>query len=82
LKPAPLSRLANRFQKSMSEAFVIEVRGQAAGAVFRERGGYRFVAVDPTFAPLEGKTFASVVQAENSATRLAPPRGRLLRAAS
>lgn len=65
----------------MSEAFIIEVRGEAAGAIFRERGGYRFVAVDPTFAPIDGKTFRSVVQAENSATRLAPPRGRLLRAA-
>lgn len=65
----------------MSEAFVIEVAGETAGAVFRERSGFRFVALSPTYSPLDGKTFVSVVQAENSATRLLPPRGRLTRAA-
>lgn len=65
----------------MPEAFVIEVAGEAAGAVFRERGGFRFVALSPSAYPLNGKTFASVVQAENSARRLAQPRGRVTRAA-
>lgn len=60
----------------MSEAFVIEVAGETAGAVFRERGGFRFVSLNPIYVPLDGKTFASVVEAESSAARLAPPRGR------
>lgn len=65
----------------MPEAFVIEIAGEAAGAVFRERSGYRFVSLIPTTYPINGKTFASVVQAENSALRLSSPKGRLTRAA-
>jgi hypothetical protein len=65
----------------MPEAFVIEVAGEPAGAVFRERGGFRFVSLIPTTYPINGRTFASVVAAENSARRLASPKGRLTRAA-
>ncbi|MFM9862593.1 MAG: hypothetical protein ACKVRO_03200 [Micropepsaceae bacterium] len=65
----------------MSDAFVIEVAGEAVGAIFREPAGFRFVSLNPTHLPLNGKIFASVVQAENAANRLAPPQGRLTRAA-
>ncbi|NOT39963.1 MAG: SnoaL-like domain-containing protein [Alphaproteobacteria bacterium] len=45
----------------MSEAFVIEVAGEAVGAIFRELIGFRFVSLKHTHLPLDGKMFASVV---------------------
>lgn len=65
----------------MPDAFIIEVSGEAAGLVIRQERGFRFFASAPAFYPLEGKEFASVIQAENSAARLAAPRGRLTAAA-
>lgn len=66
----------------MSDAYVIEVSGEAAGLVIRQQNeAFRFFASSPAFYPLEGKEFASVVQAEIHASRLAVPRGRLTRAA-
>jgi hypothetical protein len=65
----------------MPEAYVIEVAGEAVGAVFREKIGYRFISFIPSHFPLNRRIFRSVAQAENSAARLLPPRGRVTRAA-
>ncbi len=53
-----------------SEAFVIEVEEISAGIVLRERGGFRFIAVDPRFRLLDGSRFRGPSQAENAARTL------------
>ena len=55
----------------MSEAFVVEVRGQQVGLVIRERGGFRFFAAAPGYYGLDGKLFPSYGHARLAAIRKA-----------
>ncbi|CCE10965.1 conserved hypothetical protein [Bradyrhizobium sp. STM 3843] len=54
----------------MSDTYIIEVGGQAAGIVVRDRGGYRFFAASHRFNPLEGQLFRNAREAERAAVRL------------
>ncbi len=55
----------------MSEAYLIEAAGEAAGVVVRERGGYRFFASAPQFHVLEQQLFRRTTDAERAARALA-----------
>ncbi|MFN4165958.1 MAG: hypothetical protein ACK4GK_15385 [Ferrovibrio sp.] len=54
----------------MSEAYLIEAAGEAAGVVIRERGGFRFFASAPQFAALEQQLFRRSTDAERAARDL------------
>ena len=59
-----------------SEAFTIEVAGEAVGIVVAQKRGFRFYASDSRFQGLEGQTFRTVAEAERIARqteRAAPP---------
>jgi hypothetical protein len=51
----------------MSDAFVIEVDGDAVGVVVKEREGFRFVASSRDHLPLEGRLFPTPTAAERAA---------------
>jgi hypothetical protein len=53
------------------DAYVIEVQGQTAGIVARDGRGYRFHAATHPFNSLDGRNFASPLQAEKAAMALA-----------
>ena len=55
----------------MSEAYLIEAAGEAAGVVVRERGGYRFFASAPQFHAIEQQLFRRTTDAERAARALA-----------
>lgn len=55
----------------MSEAYLIEAAGEAAGVVVRERGGYRFFASAPQFGAIEQQLFRRTTDAERAARALA-----------
>lgn len=54
----------------MSEAYVIEAAGAAAGVVIRERGGFRFFAATPQFSAIEQQLFRRTADAERAARAL------------
>lgn len=53
-----------------SEAFTIEVAGEAVGIVVAQKRGFRFCASDSRFQHLEGQNFRSVADAERAARDL------------
>jgi hypothetical protein len=55
----------------VSETYIIEVGGQAAGIVVRNPGGFCFFAANPQFLALEGQLFRNAREAERAARRLA-----------
>lgn len=55
----------------MSEAYLIEAAGEAAGVVVRERGGYRFFASAPQFSAIEQQLFRRTRDAARAARMLA-----------
>lgn len=59
----------------MFTAYIIEILGETAGIVARDRGGFRFYAADTAYAALEGTAFPSPQQAERAARRLKDGRG-------
>jgi hypothetical protein len=54
----------------MSEAYLIEAAGEAAGVVVRERGGYRFFASAPQFHAIEQQLFRRTSDAERAAQKI------------
>lgn len=54
----------------MSEAYLIEAAGQAAGVVVRERGGFRFFASAPQFNAIEQQLFRRTTDAERAAKKI------------
>jgi hypothetical protein len=58
----------------MFSHYVIEAGDQQAGLVILERGGFRFYAATPAFAPLEGRLFRSALDATRAAEGLQRPR--------
>jgi hypothetical protein len=54
----------------MTDAFVIEVDGDAVGLVLKEREGFRFVASDRDHYALDGRLVSSAFAAERAATEL------------
>jgi hypothetical protein len=50
-----------------SDAYIIEVRGHAAGIVARDGRTFRFHASDHRFNPIDGMAFASPRAAEKAA---------------
>lgn len=54
----------------MSEAYLIEAAGEAAGVVVRERSGYRFFASAPQFQAIEQQLFRRATDAERAARKL------------
>ena len=55
----------------MSEAYLIEAAGEAAGVVIRERSGFRFFASGPQFASLEQRVYRRTSDATRAALALA-----------
>ena len=55
----------------MSEAYLIEAAGEAAGVVVRERGGYRFFASAPQFHAIEQQLVRRTADAARAARLLA-----------
>ena len=53
-----------------SEAFTIEVAGDAIGIVVAQKRGFRFYASDSRFQHLEGQDFRNVADAERAARDL------------
>ncbi len=60
----------------MSDAYIIEVRGETAGIVARDGRSFRFYASNNRYNHLEGKAFASPRDAEKAAQDLALTRGK------
>lgn len=58
----------------MSNAYLIEVDGTAAGIVVRDRRRFRFWAATHDFNDLEGKLFSNPHEAEKAAIRHAAGR--------
>ena len=54
----------------MTDAFVIEVEGEAVGLVLKEREGFRFVASHRDHTPLDGQLFRTAFAAERAAIDL------------
>ncbi|HEX6959034.1 MAG TPA: hypothetical protein VF194_13695 [Ferrovibrio sp.] len=54
----------------MTEAYVIEAAGEAAGVVIRERGGFRFFASAPRYGAIERRLFRHAADAERAARQL------------
>lgn len=54
----------------MSDAFIIEVAGEAAGIVVRTGKSFRFFASTRQYQPLEGSAFTTPRQARLAAARL------------
>lgn len=50
----------------MSNAYVIEVDGGAAGVVVRENRSFRFYASDRRYSRLEGSRYGSLEEAERA----------------
>jgi hypothetical protein len=50
-----------------SEAFTIEVAGEAIGIVVAQQRGFRFYASDSRFHGLDGQNFRTVSEAERAA---------------
>lgn len=55
----------------MSEAYLIEAAGEAAGVVIRERSGFRFFASGPQFAAMEQRVYRRTADASRAARELA-----------
>lgn len=55
----------------MSEAYLIEAAGEAAGVVIRERSGFRFFASGPQFSSLEQRVYRRMSDATRAAQALA-----------
>lgn len=53
-----------------SEAFTIEVAGEAIGIVVAQKRGFRFYASESRYQHLEGQSFRSVADAERAARDL------------
>jgi hypothetical protein len=64
----------------MSEAYLIEAAGEAAGVVIREGGGFRFFAAAPQFHAIEQRLFRRAADAERAARHLAANDNRSHRA--
>jgi hypothetical protein len=64
----------------MSDATIIEIRGQAAGIVARTGRGFAFYAAQAPFYRLEKRLFRSVREAERAARELIAPRPQPLAA--
>ncbi len=52
-------------------ALVITVADRDVGVAIRERGGFQFIAADPSFAVLDGSRFRRIDQLERAASNLA-----------
>ena len=60
----------------MTEPFVVEVWGKAAGIVLWEGQSFRFHAIAPPFLVLDGVEFTTLGHARLAAARLDVRRGR------
>jgi hypothetical protein len=60
----------------MSDATIIEIRGEAAGIVARTGRGFAFYAAQAPFHRLERRLFRSVREAERAARELIARRSR------
>jgi len=58
----------------MSDAFVIEVEGEAVGLVMKEHEGFRFIASHKDQVPLDGRLFRTPTAAERAAVAARRPR--------
>jgi hypothetical protein len=56
---------------SQPSALVISIADRDVGVAIRERGGFQFVAADPSFAVLDGSRFRRIDQLERAASNLA-----------
>ena len=70
LKGAGLPAMEVMTRSFEFDAYVIEVQGQTAGIVARDGRGYRFHAATHPFNSLDGRNFASPLQAEKAALAL------------
>ena len=60
----------------MSDAFVVEIKGEQVGLAIQERGGFRFFAAAPGYFSLDGKLFASYGHARLAAIQKAKSKGK------
>lgn len=54
----------------MTDAFVIEVEGEAVGLVLKEPDGFRFLASHRDHQRMEGRLFRSALAAERAAEQV------------
>ena len=54
-----------------TQAYVIAVNRRRVGVAVTAGQGFRFIAADPDFRPLDGSSFRHLIQLEQAAERLA-----------
>jgi hypothetical protein len=58
-------------QEVNAQAYLIAVDRRRVGVAVTAGQGYRFIAADPDFRPLDGSSFRHLIQLEQAAERLA-----------
>ena len=58
-------------QEASTQAYLIAVDRRRVGVAVTAGQGYRFIAADPDFRPLDGSSFRHLTQLEQAAERLA-----------
>jgi hypothetical protein len=58
-------------QEASTQAYLIAVDRRRVGVAVTSGQGYRFIAADPDFRPLDGSSFRRLDQLERAAERLA-----------
>src|SRR4051794_38145278 len=54
-----------------TNAYVVAVARRGVGVAVASGDGFRFIAADPAFSPLDGSSFRGLAQLEQAAARLA-----------
>jgi hypothetical protein len=62
---------AKQMQDTSTNAYVVAVDRRRVGVAVASGDGFRFIAADPAFLPLDGSSFRHLAQLEQAAARLA-----------
>src|SRR4051812_32361133 len=71
---APLARPAGAttiMHRADTNAYVVAVDRRRVGVAVAAGSGFRFIAADPAFRPLDGSSFRRLAQLEQAAAQLA-----------
>jgi hypothetical protein len=73
---APAAIREQHMHENDTQAYLIAVDRRRVGVAVTAGQGFRFIAADPAFKPLDGSSFRHLVQLEQAAERLARAVGK------